>query len=433
MASDPFFVIFGALILCLLLVSTSFARQGVVTLVSDQRYIGDIDASDPEHVVVNSHGVQITIDRVDIRAVEYLDQMDQDFKDKMARLSAVDVPGRLDIAKWAMDLNRLDLALAAADQAANIAPDNKDALALRLSIIQQISGEHPTTLPDAPPPPESLPSMALVGNATTLPAPVINPVVHPVLSADDIQEVRRNELKITDVNVRFRFDNDVRKRFALAQGIDATLFSMRAPIEQAVAIIITGDKSMATDVKVLTDPSAILVYKQRVQPLVALGCATSGCHGGPSGGALYMYSAPDNESQLYTNFYALESYAREVQTSGPFGSGPARRQMIDRTSASDSLLLQFCLPPALAQNPHPPAALYNGYVRSTEDPRYLAIQSWISDALNPLDPTYDIPRPILHRANAASTTTRPSTMPSILISPPVILFPGSTPTTFPGM
>jgi hypothetical protein len=207
--------LFGACVL-LAMAAMASARQWVVTTISDLRYSGDIDASAPDTVVVLSHGVEITIDRPDVRSIEYLDQVDQDYHDKMAKLSPLDIAGRLDVARWAMDLGRLDLAFLAADQAATISPNDKDALILRTSIVQQLANEHPTTLSATPANPDAMPPFVLSGNATTLPAPAANPILHPLLSADDIQEVRRNELKFTDTAVKVRFDNDVRKRYALA-------------------------------------------------------------------------------------------------------------------------------------------------------------------------------------------------------------------------
>ena len=385
------------------LAAVAFARQGVVTTTADLRYTGDVDASAPDKVTVLTHGVEITIDRPDVRSIEYLDQVDQEYHDKMAKLGPVDIPGRLDVARWAMDLRRLDLAFLVADQATTISPNDKDALALRTSIMQEMASEHPTTIPANPGSTDVLPPLVLTGNATP-PAPATNPIIHPLLGPDDIQEIRRNELKFTDTSVKLRFDNDVRKRYAIAQGIDPNAFALRPQVEQAIAILSGADKSLITDVKVLTDPSAIAAFKIRVQPTVVMGCATSGCHGGAAGGDLYLYSTPDTESQLYTNFYALQSYSHQVKTTGPFGEGMARRQMIDRTNPSESLLLQYGLPPGIAQNPHPPLTNYNGLFHNTDDPRYLAIQGWISNALLPLEPAYDIPRPILHHATTEPTT-----------------------------
>jgi hypothetical protein len=422
------------------LAAVSLARQGVVTTISDQRYIGDIDASAPDTVVVMSHGVQITIDRPDVQSIEYLDQLDQEYHDRMAKLGPADIPGRLVIARWAMDLGRLDLALSAVDQAVLIGPTDKDALALRTSIVQEIANQHPTSRPAEPQTPAVMPPLVLSGNATTLPAPATNPILHPVLTASDIQEIRRNELRLTDTSVRFRFDNDVRKRYAAAQAIDANAFLSRPPIEQAVMIIASGDKLLSDDVQVMNDPSAIQLFKQRVQPLVVTGCASVGCHGGPGGGSLYLAGTPDSEALTYTNFYALESYFRQVPITGPFGAGPARRQMIDRTNTGDSLLLQYGLPSTVAQIPHPPLANYNGFFRGPDDPRYLTIQAWISEALVPLEPAYDIPRPVLHRANSEPSTKTtvpaiatteialpPATSPAIALPPATL--PASKPAT----
>jgi hypothetical protein len=168
------------------------------------------------------------------------------------------------------------------------------------------------------------------------------------------------------------------------------------------------------DVVVETDPAAIQEYRRLVQPLVLANCATVGCHGGMSAGNLVLNTtAATNELASYTNFYILEQYAQKIKSAGDqqsvFGSGPVEREMIDRTHAEDSLLLQYGLPRNLAKFPHPEARNFRpAFLHGREDTKYRAIANWIGSVLAPVEPKYGIDYQPPKGTTAATTTETPA-------------------------
>jgi hypothetical protein len=75
---------------------------------------------------------------------------------------------------------------------------------------------------------------------------------------------------------------------------------------------------------------------------------------------------------------------------GPLSRGPRKLEVINRDRPADSLLLQFSLPPNLADTPHPNVPGFKPVFRVLKDPRYDQILGWISNELSPLQKDYGI-------------------------------------------
>ena len=64
--------------------------------------------------------------------------------------------------------------------------------------------------------------------------------------------------------------------------------------------------------------------------------------------------------------------------------------MIDRDRPADSLLIQFALPPNVADTPHPDVPGFKPVFKVAKDPRYDQFLRWISNDLSPLQRDYGI-------------------------------------------
>jgi hypothetical protein len=69
---------------------------------------------------------------------------------------------------------------------------------------------------------------------------------------------------------------------------------------------------------------------------------------------------------------------------------PRAYHVIDRDRPADSLLLQFALPPNVADHPHPDVPGFKPVFRVLKDPRYEQFLKWVSNDLSPLQSGYGI-------------------------------------------
>ena len=83
--------------------------------------------------------------------------------------------------------------------------------------------------------------------------------------------------------------------------------------------------------------------------------------------------------------------AGAARSGGALAAGrPQTFHVIDRDRPADSLLLQFAIPPNLADHPHPEVPGFRPIFRVLKDPRYDQFLRWISNALSPLQSNYGI-------------------------------------------
>jgi hypothetical protein len=380
-------------------------------------YEGDVK-EDGQTVTVTTRKIPLVIQRTNIESIEYLGTFDEQYALRMAKLDANDAAGRVMVGRWAFDQGHYTLAREALDSALAIEPNNRDAQQMLDSVRIQVRLERAKK--DAALTAEAR-RMSATGPTTAPAATVTPPATNPIearhlLSADDINTIRQFELKPTDTHVRINFAKDVKKRFTSAENMRPQDFNALPQFEQLRRIMERGTPDMKRDVRIVSDPSAILEYRRSVQPLVLGSCATSGCHGAAGAGGLMLYSPADNEATTYTNFFILQTHARPVgRQEGPFGGG--ERRLIDRIEPRNSLLLQYGLPPNIAEHDHPPVNGYRPIFRNRDDNGYRRIADWIAQSLIAVKPDYGIDYTPPQRARgsgaAPTTSTAPATQPAM--------------------
>jgi hypothetical protein len=404
----------GAAVMAALLIggSTLLAKQGVVKLKDGSRsLVGDVDETGDNGVVVSIHGVQTTIPRDNIESIEYPESLDAQYKSRLAKLAPDDAKGRFDLAHWAFDNERYDLARDAAYQARKLDPNNKEYADFTDTVDHQMilearhaantGGTSVTTTPPAAG--DSSPKLTTRG-VSELPE-------RRYLSPADINVIKQVELRSDEANINVRFDNNVKQRYLSSSGADPRQFNSLRPIEQAQQIL-HDSPSMSDDVKITTDPAVIMEYRTKVQPIVQAGCATAACHGGLASGNLVLFTPADNASVWYTNYYILHEYSKSGHLEG--GSTSVKRLMVDITRPTESLLLQYGLPPSVASIPHPDVQGFTPVYHGADDPRYKVVETWIGE-LNPI-------------ANYRISYTPPGKVAAVTTAPPT---PASGPATKP--
>jgi hypothetical protein len=421
-------VLFGCavplvVLLLLLLVSPLHAKPGVVKTSDGQSYEGDV-TEEGTTVTVKSRKVPVVIQRADIQSIEYLGTLDEQFNQRIARLDAKDANGRVTVARWAFDQGRYDLARQALESALTLEPNNRDANAMMDSVRLQIRLERSRQATTRRTEPATSPATAVASGQPPATTGNIDP--RNLLSADDINTIRQFELKPSDTHVRINFARDVKKRFTQQENMRPQDFNALPQFEQLQRILQNGTADMKRDVRILSDPSSILEYRRSVQTLILQSCATSGCHGAAGAGGLMLYAPADNEAVTYTNFYILQTWSRPVgRQQGPFGAG--ERRLIDRIEPGNSLLLQYGLPPSIAEQDHPQVSGLRAVFRNRDDNGYRRVESWIGEGLLTIKPDYGInftapQRPGGTRGDAttspATTPAPPGTMPAASATQP---------------
>ncbi len=371
-------------------------RPGVLKTKDGSIYDGTVDEKDDGTVLVNVKGIETNVPRDRIDSITYGD-FETRWNDEYAKLPKTEVKKRIELSRRAFDERKYALAEKAARDAQEIEPNNTEAADLLKLIINQRRLEKGST--------ES-------GGPTTPANPNANkPTIWKTLSNEQINRIRQVELAGADSKVRFSFKNNVvRKYFDSNPGLNTTFpeFNKREQLDKATQIIKNGGE-LAKDVEVTNDPNAMLVFKRDVQPLVLQGCATSACHGGNNESTkqfVLITPAPDNAA-AYSNFYTLQAYTKTMPIKDAEGLfNPGKSEMINRTQADMSMLLQYALPEQSAEIKHPHVRGYNGIVRSKEDPKYKTIQAFIT-SLNP-SPEYGFSFTLQRQT---PETTAPTTSP----------------------
>jgi hypothetical protein len=364
---------------------TALAKTGTVRTKDGTIFQGDV-TEDEKYVTVKSHGIATRIDKRNISAdgIQYTASLDDQFNDRKSKLAPNDVKGRVDLANWATENQRPDLAAAALQEATKIDPANRDVALLLDTAQRQMDldqrkkgggGGGPTTQATGAPA-SSQPAAeagAHPGHTATL--------EHRLLNADEINIIRQKEMLLGDPKVQIRFQNEVAKKFLATGDRDAEAFRQLSPVDQATEILDHGDPRLANDVRLLTDPTPLVDFKQKIYPIIASSCASTACHGGNKGGDFGLY-AGEGPAAIYTNFYILQTYTKTING--------VQYSMMDRNQPGRSLLLQFMLPSNVSDTPHPEVPNFRPRLHSRTDAPYKTIEDWLGKTLNPIAPNYGI-------------------------------------------
>jgi hypothetical protein len=414
------------LLLCGLCAATALAKPGVVKTTDGQTYSGEIDESNPESITVtSSSNIPTAVPRNRIATIEYAEDFEKKFRDRLSKLPPKDVPGRLKLAREAYDNRQYVLARDVAEEARQIDPNNAEAADLVNSIQSQIRLErqHQQQLQQ---------QQAAAGAGGTGGADAggevttTQPMAERLLKPDQINAIRQAELRPDDAGVRIRFERDVKRRFMDYTGRTPQEINQMSINDLVQEIIKKGTPEMRRDVIIQNDPPAMMEFRRNVQPFVLNNCATSGCHGTINPAKFSLITPGDSDAAMYTNFYTLQNYKKQVANAADNVFSRGELRMIDRQGPAQSLLLQNGLPGAIAEFDHPEVPGFRAPYRGLNDPRYQLVLRWIGESLVPVPPDYGFthgpslatqpaaPAPAAAAATAPAgpPTPRPATRPA---------------------
>ena len=370
-----------------LLAAVALGNPGVVVTHGGQRFEGEITERNDD-VVVNIHGVQTTIPRDEIASLTYSLSFEKEWAARLGKLGPTDAAGRIELARWAMQQQHYLAARDALDAALAIDPNSREANDLRNHVMGQIRlnlRRAANAVPESAVPPSDI--------AAPEPGAGQLPMHRRLLSADEIQAIRRIEWRQNAGNTRLKIDPKSARAFAEYDSIPWREFVTRRPADQARLMLERGTPEHRAGVMILSDPPAISEFRRTVMPQILTGCGSAACHGGPSAGTFSLIAPADSEAAAYTNFYMLMSSTRKVEGGGAEGSifGPAgtNAPLIARGNAEQSLLLQFALREDVSRYDHPRVAGYQPLFQNLADPRARPLIDWIK-SLAPLMSDYGI-------------------------------------------
>lgn len=388
----------GGWVIVLLCAAIAYAKPGIVRTNDGQSFEGDVDdAPEKDQVTVTVRNIPVQIPRTRISAIEYTQSFEQQYAERMAKMDPKDAAGRIQLAREAMAVKQYALARDALESALAVDNNNAEATQLLETVrsLMRLERKAATEPPVAARPPA--PGHSETSAATTHAA---GGAKH--LTPAQINTIKQLEMRPDDREVRIRFEHGVQKRFVELFGAKyppAQFYAMNA-MQQAQAILNDGSPDMRKDVTIVNDPPALFQYRRNVQPFVVQNCATSACHGG--GSAKFNLVVPaDSESAGYTNFYTLSRYTMALKQQGEAVFGHGEAKIIDRARPEASLLLQYSVPVAVAEQKHPEAAGYKPALRGVTDGRYGTVLNWIGRSIQPVEPDYGI--------DVAAATTQPAT------------------------
>jgi tetratricopeptide (TPR) repeat protein len=370
-----------ALILCLL--STSlFARPGTIRTKDGRTIEGDITDKGTEGAVISTRAGQITIRADEIAEIQYGSNIKEAYEKRLAALPKdAGARAHVDLARWLYENKEYELARKELDTALTLDPNNEDATVLRQTVDR-------TMLLDKRPGTTAAPRQPAAGTGATGAAAPNKSVggalvkERHLLSAEQINTIKQAELRNDEQRVRVRLENNVAKKYVESANMDPREFAAMPDASKAFNILKYGAPELRKDVKIVTDPQALIEFKAKVQPALLQSCATSACHGGTTAGRFLLYNPADNDSVSYTNFYTLTQLTSNIDGT--------QRRMIDRLYPQNSLILQFALPRDRAEFDHPEAAGWKALFSGTNDNRYFLLQDWVKNALVPIQPNYGI-------------------------------------------
>lgn len=357
------------------LASAVWARPGIVKTNDWQTFDGDI-AEQADQVVVDHKGIHTTIPRDRIRSLSYADSIEQEYRRRHNKLTPYDVPGRLELAHWLFDNKAYELADQVLEEARGVQPHNLDVADMLRTVERQVDLDerearkhNPVELAAADNRPRGLDAP---GRAAAKP-----PAGGRLLTPEETNYIKQAEWIEGQQVKGIKFENDVRRRYVAREGINPADFNRLPPYQQAWAIVQRGTDDMKKDVNLVGDPPVMLQFK-KVQQQVLSVCGN--CHNPDKPAGNFALHVPGTtEAELYTNFIILQKYHYKTKDRDYV--------MINRERPEDSVLVQFSLPPDMADPPHPQAANFRGVVRMRGDVKYKTMIDCIS-ALTPVAPDY---------------------------------------------
>ncbi len=297
---------------------------------------GEIIKDGFEEVVILIEGIHHQIPRLEVSHIELLPSFEETLARAREEIDPDDVEMRLELARWMVQNERLELARGELQDLLTRQVSPKATQLLELIEAKIALGESAS---DAP-----RPMRPKVDRTAGLP--------RPTLTADDVNTIRVFEIdfarppKVTvhpetvEKLIRGHSENDLIPSDPVARDQLHAL----PDIDLVKLIFDVKARELYPEIVVETEPHSLNHFRTKVHNAWLIrNCATSGCHGGPNAGRLFLHRSNLNDPRtVYENLLILERLDLG-------GSG----RLIDYENPQMSLLIQHALPRSESRIPHP--------------------------------------------------------------------------------
>ncbi|MDP7636028.1 MAG: hypothetical protein QF577_00625 [Phycisphaerae bacterium] len=355
---------------CLLLVDVAFAKTQAIVTRDGRKIVGEVTEVEGGYKVQTSFG-EVFVRKDDVVRIQEVTTPREEYLAKLAKIDINKAEEHYELGEWAFRQGLLTEAQSELRAVLKLEKNHEKARLLMRLVEAKIDR---TKLPTPGTPGTGVRKFKIKNEY--------------LVSREDIYRIRIEEWRRKNDVVRVRFRNDLIRRFIkMMQGRSEFASDNRfrekflawSPMEKLRYIMLNeGDNtSVKKDIHIESDPAFMKEFRLRIWPLLARGCADSACHGAPGGvGGLKLFNVPSYDERIpYTNFAILVGYTFE-----------GGRRLIDRSTHKKSVLLQYGLPPKMAQRKHskeiPPLFVNNKNVN------YKRVLQWIEGLSKPNYPDY---------------------------------------------
>lgn len=366
------------------LVEPEPGQRGVVKLTNGQVREGVILEDHFDHVLVEIEGIPAKLRREFVDHVYLEPTFQQQYEQYRAALRPHMIEQRLTLCRWLIEQRRYDLAH---ENLLELLAEHDHHEAERLLHVVNAQLALQADRPSADTA-ESQPSGDEASGPSKLPP--------PLLSAEQVNLIRVYEVDFEHPPRLTVHPETVRKLFrdyGTHEAIPATQNERNAMVRGDAAELVRlmfqlRARELYPEIQVDSEPHALNQFRLRVHNTWLLNnCATSGCHGGPDAGALYLHRQNyTNERVRFTNFMILERLQTDPQW-----------PLINYEEPEMSLIIQYGLPRQAARLAHPEVRGWRPVFTKLNDRMKEQSIQWIESMMQPR-PAYPIdfdPHPVV--------------------------------------
>ncbi|MEM1165790.1 MAG: hypothetical protein AAGI30_05800 [Planctomycetota bacterium] len=368
-----------------------------------RRFQGMLIEQSDDAVRFSVSGVEIEVDLDDVERVYFIGTPMERYMELREGIADDDAAGLIDLARWLLANDLVELALLEARLALRAEPRNAEAMRLvhRLEVVNDLRKSDRDSA-------ESSTDGAERTGRSEVPWASV-----PLLAPGQIQLLKVYEVDLADpprVAIgRETVDRLLREHadHELIPNSDEGRAAFRdlSALEVLDVMFRVQARELYPEVEVIGHPRSFRIFRDEVLlAWLATSCASTACHGGGDAGGLQLVGGvPRSDEAVYTNFLILDRFRTSLG-----------QPLIDYDRPESSLLVQFASPQEEVLWPHPEVAGWSPSPVSRNTRLRERTIAWIEAMYQPR-PTYPIvypPEPVQEAMSPGSEPPPPAPEPT---------------------
>ncbi len=372
----------------------AMARDVVISFKDGRTIQGEFVSEDNDTVVIAISTIKTSYNKKDIKSVQTLLTVEEEYQQKKKALKAGDVEGWYNLSYWLYSqkaykqaLTEIDGLLAAFSKPGSLKPEESSYLdrakilrGLVNAEIAKTTGETkaPPVKPTTGTTPATQPTNTAAGAMGVQQQYTDRRMTDAQLNMIRVYEIGnplvekpRVQIKKEALDSFISTYNDKPSGIRTKEERDAF---MRAPAWFQLSMLFDNKaRELYPSVTVFDDPPVMLTFKKNIHSNYIMNyCGTSNCHGGAEAGNLFFFTLdPSSSRTVYSNFFNLYTWQ------DPTG------YMINMNNPTDSYLVQYGQPidmkraTFMAKKAHPNVKGWAPKFLTLGDPLQRTIEEWI--------------------------------------------------------